>query len=117
MTRLAIAFTAFMLFALAGIAAAAAADARPVGLWDATARPDYVRTLKPHRFATARGCWLTEYQAYRYNGGPLANQRRHNGPFPYVYWRDSRNGGNVTFDGITFVNNTQHTVIVAGWCS
>lgn len=67
-------------------------------------------------FQCPRGAYFSDVSAYTWKGGKLGRQTwESNGPYVYSQWR-SGFGGRVTFDGITFRNETPRRVLVAGWC-
>jgi hypothetical protein len=93
---------------------------RPVALNVANSDPDYLRALAPRESVSkARQCgrsgFFTETSAYGARGQALGGQRWTGGPFPVMSWQGV--GGRVVWDGLTFVNHTTRTVLVAAWCS
>jgi hypothetical protein len=93
--------------------------ARPVALTDARVSPDTLARIPAHSERTypasaqcGDGYW-TEYSAYTRTGGALGGQQW-NEDNTLSWWRAPH--GRVTFDGITFRNKTNRTVLVGGWC-
>lgn len=116
---------AALILATLGLAAPASAGTAPHApeLSEADAPPTVLRYLRPDASATfARGrdghnCrgggWFSETQAYRWDGRALG-QQRWTREHDLTYWPARR--GRVTFDGITFHNDTHQPVLVAAWC-
>lgn len=114
----------------AGCAASdAMAQARPVALADAHSAPSmlhYVqagRYFTPNTDAMGRPCkrtaqaraYYSDVSAYAWDGSALGAQRR-NARTLLTYWHRPGSAGAVTYDGLTFHNDTYAPVLVAGWC-
>lgn len=111
----------------------AAAGGKSVELSAASIEPDYLAYVPSDGRATpkrairdyyGRPCrnpdtgrrgYFSDVQAYRWDGGALAGQQWDGTRLLYS-WADTREGGRVTYDGITFRNHTARPVLVAGWC-
>lgn len=96
-----------------------ASTARPMSTSDATAGADFTATIRPGQRLTiehqcARGGYFTEFSAYRHDGSALGPQNWREGR-TLVYWQGAH--GRVTFDGVTWRNETRATAVVKGWCS
>ena len=104
------------LAALAIVAPAAHAGARPVALSDARVAPTWLRLVQPHRSATLplRLAYCeSETSAYHWNGRALGAQRWIGDLV--TYWQ-APSGRRVTFDGLTFHNGLRVAALVAVWC-
>lgn len=125
----ALAIIAAVLLASVSIAQATP-TARAVALSDAAVPPTYLVYLWPHGSVTfaretgrhrraadncPRGGYFSDVSAYAWNGAPLAPQRWDR--IGVYYWQLGHgHHGRVTFDGITFRNESSRKVLVAGWC-
>jgi len=121
------AWTLALGFALSTSAHAHTRDARPVTLSMARVEPTWL-VLVPgmdvrhgrvrfHRVTHAatpcpHGGYFSDVSAYRWNGSALGGQHETR---MRVSWRDTREGGRVVWDGVTFTNRTTRAVLVAGW--
>lgn len=118
-----VALVACLATALALAGSAMASTPRAVALSAATSSPTYLTYLYPHAHVTysrgrdghncPRGGFFTDVSAYNWRGGALSPQRWDT--IGLDYWR-TPGGHRVTFDGITFTNESRRPVLVAGWC-
>lgn len=112
-----------VILALLGVVAGCA-HARPVSLSDALSPPTELVFLYPHASVTyaygregyncpREGRYFSDVSAYNWRGDAIGAQRW-NRDHTVTYWRNRT--GRVTFDGITFRNDSRQFVLVAGWC-
>lgn len=134
MSKLALAYRAIVIVALAAIAAAAAlsahvrpADANPgqratphpVALSDARSAPHTLLYVKRGDAANvlrqcSRGHWFSDVSAYRWDGSALGAQRW-NRAHDRILWPVPGEGA-VHYNGIRVWNDTRHPILFAGWC-
>lgn len=128
-TLLATAASASMVVGIfAAGAVASDAMAKPVSLSDASYPPTVLHYIQPGKGWTprhdreGRTCGLRSHRrgyfsdvsAYRWTGRALHAQRW-NRDHTETFWIDHDDFA-VTYDGLTFFNDTPAPVLVAGWC-
>jgi hypothetical protein len=91
--------------------------ARAVSLDMATAPPRFLRMVRPNRgWYAQRQCGrgrFSDVSAYRWDGRALGAQQRTS---DVTYWTHPIGGGQVTYYRGVFMNRTNHTVLIVGWC-